>query len=375
MASASYTISEIRQHANGRPIVAHVIYTFDMGGAQRRIVDLINDPVEGAYHVIIPLDGKTGAVKAIQTANSHTVLSVSWKPQPVYRAIPRAWRILRDLKPDVVCGYNWAGAEWSMAARLCGIKRVFQIEDGFSVDESLAPSHKRGCFRRVLLLGSQRVKLIVVSHTLKKIAEDIWCIPPEKILHIPNGVDIDFIQAGAKRSAPLMPAYTASNVILGWLGALRPEKRIDRLLKAFSALEPYDARLLIMGEGALRKELEALATLRTTFVGSVDDPAAYLNRLNGLVLTSETEQTPYVLMEAMAAGLPCLTTDVGDCRRMLSDESDPFIVRNPDDLAQTLRRFIDDADLRQKVGVANRLKAEREFDIDKMRERYRGVLC
>jgi glycosyltransferase involved in cell wall biosynthesis len=356
MASANYTTSEIRQHANGRPIVAHVIYTFDMGGAQRRIVDLINDPVEGAYHVIIPLDGKTGAAKAIQAFDTHTLLNIDWQPQPVHRAIPKAWRILRDLKPDVVCGYNWAGAEWSMAARLCGIKRVFQIEDGFSADETVTLSHKRGCFRRVLLLGSGRVKLIVVSHTLRKIAEDIWCIPPEKIHHIPNGVDIDFIQAGAKRSAPLMPAYTASNVILGWLGALRPEKRIDRLLKAFGALE-----------------LEALATLRTTFIGIVDDPAAYLNRLDGLVLTSETEQTPYVLMEAMAAGLPCLTTDVGDCRRMLSEESDPFIVRNPDDLEQTLKRFIDDADLRQKVGEANRAKAEREFDIDKMRERYREI--
>lgn len=377
MASANCNINDVHQLPREKPVVAHVIYTFDMGGAQRRIIDLIHDPAEAVHHVIIALDGKFGAAEKITTTDTHTLLSIEWTSQPVYKAIWRAKAILQQLRPDVVCGYNWAGAEWSMAGRLVGVPRIYQIEDGFGTDESMRPSRKRGFFRYVLTCGSKNVHLVVVSHTMKQIARKVWRIPAGKIVHIPNGVDLAEIQSGHMRPAPLLPVYDPEDIVIGWLGALRPEKRVNRLIQAFRQSAPPAAKLVIMGEGRLRSELEHMASsdARIIFTGNVDDPAAYLARLDGLALTSETEQTPYVLAEAMAAGLACLVTDVGDCRRMLAKENMPFVIHDLQDLALTLATFIQDTPQRRAIGQANAIKAQKVFNLETMRQRYRKLLA
>lgn len=366
----------IRTQANGRPVVVHVIYTFDIGGAQKRIVDLVNDPVQACYHVIVALNGNFGAAQGIQPDAPCQLLRITWTPQVVHKAIVSAGKILRTLNPDVVCGYNWAGAEWSMAARLARVKRIFQIEDGFGADESTKLSLKRGWFRRLLLWRTQTLKMIVVSHTLLDIAQSVWKIPPKHTVYIPNGVDIDVIRTGHQRAAPLLPfGYenkSVDSIVIGWLGALRPEKCVDRLIKAFGEVINPHARLLIMGDGPLHAQLTAQAShdSRIVFTGNIDDPAAYLARLDGLALVSRTEQTPYVIMEAMAAGLACLTTDVGDCKRMLSKENASFVVE-PDDLPIAMQKFVDNKALRKVIGVANSQKAQAEFSINTMRATYR----
>ena len=167
--------------------------------------------------------------------------------------------------------------------------------------------------------------------------------------------------------------------VIGTVAALRPEKNIARLLRAFAVLRATRAaRLVIVGDGPERPALEALArSLDVTgdihFAGHSTRPEAWLACFDVFALSSDTEQMPLSLLEAMAAGLACVSTDVGDVRSMLADANRDFIV-SPDEaaLAQALGRVLQ-AD-RRAIGVANRAKAVAEFGEATMFARYAEVL-
>ena len=91
-------------------------------------------------------------------------------------------------------------------------------------------------------------------------------------------------------------------------------------------------------------------------------------------LTSDTEQMPLSLMEAMASGLPVVSTDVGDVRAMLAPENLPWVgARDDTVVADLLASLLADRGARARVGAANRAKAERDFDQEVMFNTWRGL--
>jgi len=93
-----------------------------------------------------------------------------------------------------------------------------------------------------------------------------------------------------------------------------------------------DARLLIVGEGPERELILACArdrgvAERVILTGAIDQPERLLGRMDVFALSSDTEQMPYSVLEAMAAGLPLVTTDVGDVKRMLAEDNAPLSYR------------------------------------------------
>ena len=168
--------------------------------------------------------------------------------------------------------------------------------------------------------------------------------------------------------------------MIGTVAALRPEKNLGRLLRAFALLpEGCQARLVIAGDGPERAALEALArelgvAERVQFTGHVADPARLYGGFDLFALSSDTEQMPLTVLEAMAAGLPVVATEVGDVRAMLCPENDPFVgPKEAAALAERLRDLLADAALRQRIGAANRAKAERDFDEQGMFHAWRAL--
>jgi glycosyltransferase involved in cell wall biosynthesis len=169
------------------------------------------------------------------------------------------------------------------------------------------------------------------------------------------------------------PAATAQRgspvPVIGTIAALREEKNLPRLLRAFSRLvETVPARLVVVGDGPQRPALSALATElgiadRVEFAGYSHDTPAFYTRFDVFALSSDTEQMPLSVIEAMASGLPVVATDVGDVRAMVSPENAPFVTELDDTaLAAALRTLIANTLLRYRVGAANLLKARRDFD-------------
>lgn len=118
------------------------------------------------------------------------------------------------------------------------------------------------------------------------------------------GIDAEVIPNGVPLPEPVVP--TGERRVVGTLGRLVPEKGIDVLL---AATRDLDVEVRIGGDGPLREELERDA--RATFAGRVD-AEEFLRGLDVFVLASRTEGLPFALLEAMALGLPCVATSVGD---------------------------------------------------------------
>jgi L-malate glycosyltransferase len=249
-------------------------------------------------------------------------------------------------------------------------------EAGFGKEEAEQQLARRIQLRRVALRGARRI--VVPSRTLERIALDVWRLPKHRVEYLPNGID-DRRFTKARNS--VRPMEGKEPVIIGSLAPLRPEKNISRLLRAFAvAHQRAPVRLVIAGDGTDRTRLEALANQlgiaqSVTFLGAVDRPDTVLSGLDILALSSDTEQMPNAVLEAMAAALPVATPDVGDVRAMLAPENAPFVVARDDGtaLGRALIALVDQPQLRQKIGSANLVRVQQEFSHTTMVSRWRSV--
>lgn len=161
---------------------------------------------------------------------------------------------------------------------------------------------------------------------------------------------------------------------------MRPEKNLPLLLRAFAAARLPNARLLLIGDGSLRAEMEELAkTLglgdRVLFTGYAPDPAAALAALDVFTLTSSTEQTSNSLLEAMACGLPALVTDVGDSRVVLGNDASKVVAPpgNEGAYAAAMAAMARSVELRREWGQRNRQRCLAEYPLDRMIREYQAL--
>jgi glycosyltransferase involved in cell wall biosynthesis len=133
---------------------------------------------------------------------------------------------------------------------------------------------------------------------------------------------------------------------------------------------------VVVGEGSERGRLESLTTelgleKRVIFTGHISGTERIYGGLNIFALTSDTEQMPYTVLEAMAAGLPVVATDVGDIAQMVAKENRSYVVARDDTaIADALHQLLLDAPLRGRVGNANRHKALATYDQSTMFAAY-----
>jgi glycosyltransferase involved in cell wall biosynthesis len=163
------------------------------------------------------------------------------------------------------------------------------------------------------------------------------------------------------------------------MAGLRAVKNLPRLVRAFAA-SGRTGRLRIVGEGPERAAIAQAAreegiTDRLDLPGFNPDPASAIKDFDIFALSSDSEQQPISLIEAMAAGLPVVATDVGDIREMVAEENLRFIVprARADLLGVALARLVADPDLRHAIGAANRAKALQNYGEGQMIDRYRAL--
>ena len=274
--------------------------------------------------------------------------------------------LLRQWRPDVLVTGNWGAIEFAMA-NFPPVARHIHIEDGFGPEERATQIPRRIWTRRLVLARSQ---VVLPSRNLVRIATEVWKLRPNRVLYLPNGIDLARFAAGA-RKAP------ADGPVVGTIAALRSEKNIGRLIEAFAqVVRETPARLTIVGDGPERPALNALASSlgvadRVTFTGHRDDTPALYAGFDIFALSSDTEQMPLSLLEAMASGLPAVSTDVGDVRGMLAPDNEPFVVKlDADSMAAGLLPLLRDPVRRAAIGAANLAKAQRDFGQTAMFERY-----
>jgi len=284
-----------------------------------------------------------------------------------------------ELSPDLVLTYNWGALEVVMAARLFGLGPLVHHEDGFGPDEVITQKSRRVWFRRLALPAASQI--VVPSRNLEMCTRDVWWQPKSRVSRVPNGVDVGLYQQTIVPT--VLPGVDRRDGMLqvGTVAGLRPEKNLCRLVRVFAdASRGLNARLVIVGDGTEYDSIRTQAincgiSDKVFLTGFLPDPHRYLGLFDVFALTSDTEQFPISLVEAMAARLPAVSTDVGDIMSMLPPENQEFVKSTDDEsgLAESLRRLLVDSALRASVGTANRVKAENEYSLHRMIVTYDDI--
>jgi L-malate glycosyltransferase len=166
--------------------------------------------------------------------------------------------------------------------------------------------------------------------------------------------------------------------LIGTVARLRQEKNIPRLLRVFrEATQNVNAKLVIVGSGEMYESIlrhiqELNLTGKVIMTGYINDPSAIVKALDILAISSDTEQMPISVLEAMAAGIPVVGTDVGDIKEMIAPVNVEFLCQADDENAfvNNLKRLMDDAALRGKIGLDNNVRSRANFDKQLMFDNY-----
>lgn len=366
----------------GQPSILHLHSTFSAGGKEVRCAQLINAFGAGIKHTIISAEPEVlGAARLINRS-----IPVSYPRNfPPLKGRPTPGRLQRLARAmlgfDLVLTYNWGAMDAVMAHTLfsasLSLPPLIHHEDGFNEDEQIRLKTTRNWYRRIGLGKSSG--LVVPSEVLEEIALETWQQPIGRVKHIPNGIDTKAFARKSKPDALRGVIKRDDEYWVGTMAGLRPVKNLPRLVRAFAGLSE-EWQLVIVGEGPEEDRIRAEADRlhvghRVHLPGFAPDPARVVGLFDIFALSSDTEQFPISVVEAMAASKPVVSTGVGDVAAMVSRDNRPYIALGCDqaELADAIQSLAADTRLRKSIGEANRQKAVAEFDQKVMIDRYRRL--
>lgn len=362
--------------------ILHLHSSFSAGGKELRCAQLINAFGPGVAHSIVSAEpAAMGAAKAIdpkmRVDYPQDYPSLTGKPLP-----GRLQQLARAMEGyDLVLTYNWGAMDAVMAhtlfAAMYRLPPLVHHEDGFNQDEATGLKTSRNWYRRIAL--GRASALVVPSTRLEAIALDTWQQPRGRVKRIANGIAT--ARYGRKPRPDALPRVIkrSDELWLGTIAGLRAVKNLPRLVRVFAPL-PEEWQLVILGEGperdAIRDEALRLDVgHRVHLAGFVADPAAVIGLFDLFALSSDSEQFPISVVEAMAAGLAVAAPAVGDVQAMVAEANAPLIAPAGDEaaLGASLFDLAEDPALRRALGAANRERAQAEYDEAGMIAAYRKV--
>jgi glycosyltransferase involved in cell wall biosynthesis len=291
-----------------------------------------------------------------------------------------AWRplvrLLRSGEVQVLHGHMFGSNVWAVVlGRLTGIPVVIAHEHSWAFT---GDRPRRLVDRHVIGRGSD--VLIACSQEDRRRMIEVERIAADRVLFLPNGIVGRPPTPGRDVRREL--GIAADAPVVGSVGALRPEKRFDVLLRAAAQLVPgwSGLRVVIAGAGAERSALEALARdvglgQRAILLGPRDDVPDVLAAIDVAVTCSDFEGSPLSVLEYMEAGLPVVATRVGGLPDLIDDGVHGRLVprRDPATLAQALDALLGDPARRRAMGEAGRQRRREQFEFDVMVERLEDL--
>lgn len=348
------------------PRLLHLHSSFSLGGKEARAVRLMNLWGNRARHAIVSgvasdMSAREAIAQGVEVVFPDDIPLVGPIRIGRLRALAR-----RMADHDLILTYNWGAMDAVMAHRLfsrsMALPPLIHHEDGFNIEEANGLKTRRNLYRRLALATADA--LVVPSVLLETIARRNWAQPARRVHLIRNGIDVERYACPPAQDG--LPGFSRApgKLVVGTLAGLRPVKNIPRLVRAV-ARNRDRLQLVVVGEGEERDAIESEARAQGLgdfhMAGFLAEPWRFMGLFDIFALSSDSEQFPISLVEAMAAGLPVASTDVGDVANMVSPENRSLVVSGEDALAAALAVLAGDANMRERLGAANRERARRDF--------------
>jgi glycosyltransferase involved in cell wall biosynthesis len=365
--------------------IIHIITSLNIGGAEQVLKQfLLSAPDAQRNTLVISLKnlGKIGEELQhygfeVVALNMRSFLSF-----PV--GIVRLYRIIRQYRPDIVQTWLYhADLIGGIAAKMAGIKNIVW---GIHTVELRKKAYLTEVIRKLLAWLSYMIpsKIVCVAEASRK-KHIALGYDPSKIVVIGNGFELEQLQSSPQQRSELRATvgFNDWDVVIGTLGRLSQVKGQDVFVRSAGmiAQEYSNVRFLMVG-----RELETTNKIvmewinatgfadRFVLMGERRDVSVVLSAMDIFCLPSRSEAFPLVLGEAMAMGLPCVSTDVGDAGVLLGDTG--ILVQKDDYEALTagLKQMLDmSQDERTELGERARLRVESEFTLEQMRKKFEAV--
>ncbi len=380
------------ERSASRPLIAHVVYRFDVGGLENGVVNLINHLPSDRYdHVVIALTEVTDFRTRItrERVGFHSLGKPPGHGLAIYRDLHRLFRTLR---PTIVHSRNLAASEAQLPAALAGVPIRVHGEHGWEVADVAGGRRSHHLQRRLLRPLIHRH--VALSDEIRRYLEGRIGVPSRAIAQICNGVDVARFApvpreaATKRRFGPVGERFPEADLfVVGTVGRLSPVKHQGLLVEGFvralallDALAPERARqlrLVVVGVGPDRAALEAQvassgAADRIWITGSRDDVPALMADLDLFVLPSLAEGISNTILEAMACGLPVLATRVGGNAELIDEGRTGMLIPSDDVLAMAtaIHGYAMSGPRIESQGRAARERVVSLFSIDAMVASY-----
>ncbi len=357
------------------------------GGAEKQLIYLIEGLLKIGFNIvllILELEGEYLAkvpkeVKVLcpESPKPRKALKGFWKVKEIMKAISKE-------KPDILYSRLWPTKVATVfAGRLLG-KHVVFSEDRTLSRFMDGGNTGKGCSSFYIKRTASRLAsyVVPVSQGIADELKQVFKLNPEKVKLIYNGFDLEEMMENAAEEVDHPWLGDKKEPVIGALGRMVELKGFDYLLQAVKLVNDKSVpiRLLMIGKGDLLEELKMKAEgfgikNRVDFLGFKENPFAYLARCDLFVLSSLYEGLPSTLIEAMALGLPVISTrcPTGP-EEIIEDERSGLLVPVADSkaIAEAIVRVLQDKDLNMRLRIEGKKRAE-DFSLENMVTKFAEI--
>lgn len=364
--------------------VLHVTFDLKLGGTQqviRQIVSNINGS-EFESHIIC-LDGDLGELgELIRKENVAQVSVMERLPGFDSRLIKQLRKYISCHGIDIVHCHQYTPYFYGVLAALgLGVKVIFTEHGRFYPD---IVSRKRQLVNQGLALFTNAITAI--SRATADALVNIEKLPRRKVEVIYNGINPQLTKSDQDSNdiEEFRKRYNleSHHFIYGTISRLEPIKNQQLMIRAFSVVlqKLPDSRLILIGDGAIRKELEKLVSElgidnQVIFTGFITDPQKYIQLMDVFLLPSFSEGTSMTLLEAMSYSTPAIVTNVGGSPEIILHGKTGLVTEsdNLQELTQAMFKLYENPSLRIEFGASAFERFHQEFTDIKMIASYQTL--
>lgn len=364
--------------------VLHVITGLEVGGAEMALYRLILEFRGSQYtHTVIALTSEGGMLaRFMESGIKLIVLDV--RHSPVSHCL-RLYRLVRALQPDIVQTWLYhADFLGGLAARIAGNRNVIWGLRTTDVDGGCARA--TSLVRKLCAALSSRVPhtIVCVAEAARRSHSAIG-YDTDRMVVVGNGFDLSVLKSGQceRKRLRALCGFDEDDIVLGTLGRFNLDKDHANFVQAAARLAQGHDRLrfLMVGKDLDENNPDLMRWIHDTgyaerfvMLGERADAAACLNAMDVFCLSSRTEAFPNAVGEAMAMGLPCVATDVGDVGVLMADTGVVVPKADPDALAQGVAQLLAlDPEHRKRIGERARERIRATYTMSCVRQQFERI--